>query len=231
MVKELTTQQLADFLEVTRQGLNKMINSNNLNSRLLEKNCRLVKSEKQGRKIIYFIEEIKIVPKDDIEEYVSNEFPRERKRGQFIDFSALRLDQEKNTFISEIAKTVKITKNTGYRWEDLMIEKGYIMKSLSKDNDNYWVIIDGKVYPATKEDYEEYQKTRKKTIAAAEISPDIRMITQGDIKEIKRLVDSQLNCYYFKTKGILINNLLPETEEFLSKLNKVRDNIKKKYNL
>ena len=124
MVKELTTQQLADFLEVTRQGLNKMINSNNLNSRLLEKNCRLVKSEKQGRKIIYFIEEIKIVPKDDIEEYVSKEFPRVRKREQFIDFSALRLDPEKNTLISEIAKTVKITKNTGYRWEDLMIEKG-----------------------------------------------------------------------------------------------------------
>lgn len=212
MIKELTTQELANFLGISRQALKKLIDNGNLSGRLLDMNYNLIKSEKQGRKVIYSLEEIVIVPKETWEELAAEEFPTIRKIRELGIHAKERLINRTETK-SEITNKTGVSRQTADRWDGLLVEKGYMRDG----GYTYYEIKNRRLNQITYAEYQKYWSSRSKTRAL------VRTLTEAESEHGKELMLENIttalqDSYCIRVRSYLVNEFTEKYQRIAATL-------------
>ena len=121
----MNTEQLCEFLGLTKEGLRSIIKRGQLAERLLKKGYRLLSVEKKGRSNYYNLQEIAV---ESWEEIRKREFPNIRKVMQLDKHCEERLVNG-TVLPKEIIKKTGVTRQTSERWDGLLVEKGLMSQN------------------------------------------------------------------------------------------------------
>lgn len=209
--KVLSTQELADFFGISRQALKKVIDNGNLAGRLLELNYRLTKNEKLGRKVLFYLEEVVVLPKETWKELVAKEFPKIRKVEQLGIHTKERLVNG-TILTKEMVARTGVARQTSERWDELLVEKGL----MTNNGYSYYLIYHQKeLQQITYGEYLSYW--REFNISRLEPN-ELASLVETENGHVAEQLHVVMNGMCVKVKSYLVNEFTEKYERVVAAL-------------